>query len=372
MLVACFRSDTAQFCLGQEMILRMYTHYQVQELEVREKSGHGAGFNSLLIVLTDLKEGVSGAWVYDTRTSEVYGHIIGKGLFGDALVMPMHAILTDIRLSMSFDQIWLQPRNEKVDELPVMDSSSAGLHHEGVVLRSLMPDTWKQERDSAYCSADSSFIQHSRQRDLPVPHAGEGTSMCGIDSAYCSMNTTPSYQNGYAMISCPEEILALMVPPIRRSPVVKNADLVTLLLSRRKPTHITASRPGRAPPDCRWVCTLCTDIFTIKEKSSDLRLHLRQAHDFAHTDVKDVFSTSNTHRLYEHFGPCTEAQAAANGWKTQGFAKKRAIAKSTRPVSFEMATGLQRTVNHDALRHTREKDEAESTLGKRSREAYEE
>lgn len=273
---------------------------------------------------------------------------------------------------MSFDQIWLQPRKEKVDELPMMDSSPAGLHHESEVLRSLMPDTCKQERDSAYCSADSSFIRHSRQRDLPVPHAGEGTSMCGIDSAYRSMNSTPSYPNSYAMTSRPGEVSAHMVPPTRQSPIVKNAYLVTLLLSRRKPSPITATGPGRAPSDCRWVCTLCPDIFTIKEKSSDLRLHVRQAHDIAHTDVKDVFSTSNTHRLYEHFGPCTEAQAAAKGWKTQGFAKKKGIAKSTRPASFEIATGLQRTVNYDALRHTREKDEAKSTLGKRSREAYEE
>lgn len=54
-----------------------------------------------------LKAGDSGAWVYDSQTFEVYGHIIGKGLFGDVLVMPMHAIVRDIQESLDASDVWL-------------------------------------------------------------------------------------------------------------------------------------------------------------------------------------------------------------------------------------------------------------------------
>ncbi|KAK5045973.1 hypothetical protein LTR84_008759 [Exophiala bonariae] len=47
-----------------------------------------------------LGEGDSGAWVYDSKSYEVYGHVIGKGLFGDVLVMRMPAIVRDIEQTM--------------------------------------------------------------------------------------------------------------------------------------------------------------------------------------------------------------------------------------------------------------------------------
>jgi hypothetical protein len=48
-----------------------------------------------------LEAGDSGAWVYDSKTLEVYGHVVGKGVFGDILVMPMHATIKDIQMTLN-------------------------------------------------------------------------------------------------------------------------------------------------------------------------------------------------------------------------------------------------------------------------------
>lgn len=46
--------------------------------------------------------------MYDQQTYEVYGHVIGKGVFGDVLVMPMHAIIRDVEQKLEASRVWLQ------------------------------------------------------------------------------------------------------------------------------------------------------------------------------------------------------------------------------------------------------------------------
>jgi hypothetical protein len=55
--------------------------------------------------LSDLRPGDSGAWVIDRKTSQVYGHVIASGPFGEVYVVPMADTLQCIRKQLKADEV---------------------------------------------------------------------------------------------------------------------------------------------------------------------------------------------------------------------------------------------------------------------------
>lgn len=113
-------------------------------------------------------------------------------------------------------------------------------------------------------------------------------------------------------------------------------NLVAVLDRRQKPKHITPTAPRIAPKHCRWVCWLCDGVHHIFTKSADLRNHLNKGHGFPEEQIKEVFNTRNGKKLYEHFGPCTGADAAKNGWNIRSITlsrKRRASDVNTSAVA---------------------------------------
>jgi len=125
---------------------------------------------------TELQTGDSGAWVYDATSREVYGHIVGRGLFGEGLVMPMYAILADIRKRLGAIDI-------RVHKGPITAIQSESLVETlgSLPLSTFIP--WPEQRlsfsDSGYASMDSS--------PTPLPKIEETNP----DSGYASLDSSP-------------------------------------------------------------------------------------------------------------------------------------------------------------------------------------
>ena len=62
--------------------------------------------------MTALKKGDSGAWVTDSETQEVYGHIVASEAFGRAHVIPMNDIFSDIKTRLSLSAVGLASQDE--------------------------------------------------------------------------------------------------------------------------------------------------------------------------------------------------------------------------------------------------------------------
>ncbi|KAJ9663887.1 hypothetical protein H2198_000647 [Neophaeococcomyces mojaviensis] len=118
---------------------------------------------------TELQAGDSGAWVYDATSGEVYGHIVGQGLFGEGLVMPMHAILSDMRQYHGAVDIKI-PKGAVNPDPP---ESPVNLQ------KSFSPSILDEKPDSGYASMENS----------PQPH--EYAEIMTPDSGYGSADTTP-------------------------------------------------------------------------------------------------------------------------------------------------------------------------------------
>ena len=75
----------------------------------------------LLTSSTGLKAGDSGSWVFDCQNYKVYGHVVAVGLFGEGLVVPMHAILVDIKQAFNATDVCLHEffgRHTAIESFP--------------------------------------------------------------------------------------------------------------------------------------------------------------------------------------------------------------------------------------------------------------
>ncbi|KIW12209.1 hypothetical protein PV08_09485 [Exophiala spinifera] len=150
-----------------------------------------------------LKAGDSGAWVYDSQTCEVYGHVIGQGLFGDVLVMPMHAIVRDIQESLGASGVWLQPLPfEQVvgaDSYNVLfptpylvggtSTQATNInHHFDLATQASLIRMYGHELDWSLFTPSQMGSSHNITPTAPVMTSKRQVN----DSAYCSPEVTPS------------------------------------------------------------------------------------------------------------------------------------------------------------------------------------
>lgn len=119
------------------------------------------------------------------------------------------------------------------------------------------------------------------------------------------------------------------------------SNLVASLDRKPKPKYITPTPPGTAPEHCRWVCWLCDGTPHIFTKSADLRNHFKSLHGYSEEEIKEIFSTRNGKKLYEHFGPCTGADAEKNGWNTRSFTAPRKRRRSEMNTSAQAVQGTK-------------------------------
>ena len=63
-----------------------------------------------------LKSGDCGSWVVDSETNEVYGHIVASDVFGEVYVVPLGAVLEDIRKQLAAEAVVLPPADEVLQE----------------------------------------------------------------------------------------------------------------------------------------------------------------------------------------------------------------------------------------------------------------
>ena len=100
--------------------------------------------------------GDSGTWVVGESNNELYGHVIGKDMFGDAYVIPIRAIFDDISTRLGATSVCI-PDNEICGDLslsgkpigyddPLLEGYSIR-HHSG---RTEHPDRIERSLDSGY------------------------------------------------------------------------------------------------------------------------------------------------------------------------------------------------------------------------------
>lgn len=70
----------------------------------------------LLTMILDLRPGDSGSWVVDAKTSKLYGYVVSVDAFGEAQVMPIHAILRSIKEQLKARRVFL-PLCPEIDRL---------------------------------------------------------------------------------------------------------------------------------------------------------------------------------------------------------------------------------------------------------------
>ena len=117
--------------------------------------------------------------------------------------------------------------------------------------------------------------------------------------------------------------------------------LLNTLQRLPRPHCISFSLPGAAPKGTRWVCQLCSGKKQIKKGSADLRTHLAAPpHSFPEHDIEVVFDPKHPLKLYQHFGPCTPTQAAANGWRVRSWNEDDGITKTEQR---QQPRGLERS-----------------------------
>jgi hypothetical protein len=122
----------------------------------------------LLTSLIGLKAGDSGSWVFDCQNYKVYGHIVAVDLFGEGIVIPMHAILEDIKREFNATAVWLHGffgRHSEIGSVPQTPPIS----------------------DAGYLSMDITPEINPFGPDSFTPKSGDSF----IDSAYASLNPSP-------------------------------------------------------------------------------------------------------------------------------------------------------------------------------------
>lgn len=128
-----------------------------------------------LISLIGLRTGDSGSWVFDCQTHNVYGHVVAVDLFGEGIVVPMHAILMDIKQKLNAAAVWLRGLRDRLNGIGSIQQTPRDETHE-IEISAGSDSSWPDIRDpffdSAYASADPSpqlWVHDSVPHDY-VPH----------------------------------------------------------------------------------------------------------------------------------------------------------------------------------------------------------
>ena len=140
----------------------------------------------LLTSPTGLKAGDSGSWVFDCQNYQVYGHVVAVDLFEEGIVVPMHAILMDIKREFNATDVWLHGfpgRHTEIKSLPQTPQLSprptfnAGYEPMDVVLESL--SSFIPKRRSSFidstCASPNRRLYACDPQDPDAP--GESTSL---------------------------------------------------------------------------------------------------------------------------------------------------------------------------------------------------
>ncbi|KAB8356701.1 hypothetical protein FH972_024277 [Carpinus fangiana] len=173
----------------------------LSSLLLSQKAGFVKTFKLELLDGYGVTDGDSGAWVVDTESDVVYGHVVAVDLFGDAHVVPLERVLSDMRLGFDAVEVKLAeagpPREvESIASNIAPNSTSARFHGSYS-----FPDSGYATREAS----KNSTVETLQPQPGPSWDSGSvsiGTYNppyyqpgSGVDSAYVSQNASPEEQN---------------------------------------------------------------------------------------------------------------------------------------------------------------------------------
>lgn len=183
-------------------------------IQLRETSmmiGSSGSFAQVFSFKSDtfLGPGDSGTWLLDKETNSVLGHIVGKGLYNEILVMPIDAILSDIQRAAGVDNAWLYGANLGKTEKSgsrrspnfVEEEENNGAQHS--VTRStseLLQDQQGLATDShiSHLTALYESKSYTIHREMPEMTEEKGHH---CDSGYVSNQSSPRMDDGLGIFS---------------------------------------------------------------------------------------------------------------------------------------------------------------------------
>ena len=140
----------------------------------------------LLTSPTGLKAGDSGSWVFDCQNYQVYGHVVAVDLFEEGIVVPMHAILIDIKQELNATDVWLHgfpgrhteikalPQTPRLSPRPTFNAGYVPMDVVRERLSSFIPKRRNSFIDSAHASPNRRlYACDSQDPDTP----GQSTSL---------------------------------------------------------------------------------------------------------------------------------------------------------------------------------------------------
>ncbi|ERF71908.1 hypothetical protein EPUS_08224 [Endocarpon pusillum Z07020] len=149
-----------------------------------------------------LKAGDSGSWVFDCQNYKVYGHVVAVDLFGEGIVVPMHAILTDIERKFNATAVWLRDLLGRPGETELVPQHLRDITPERIA--PIGPDLFTPiRRESSIYSAyapEEISPQARVLRDLDSPGQSRSLKRKGsfVDSAYSSHRGSQTHRHFFS------------------------------------------------------------------------------------------------------------------------------------------------------------------------------
>jgi hypothetical protein len=214
------------------------------------------------LILLEILDGDSGAWVIDRNTNEVYGHVIATDPFGDAYIIPFFELMEDMKKQLNAQQITF-PFSD-LEDPGIWDNVQAYISRQLQLKAESVTDSGYESYRQGFPSYPPSFTTLSRPasvfQDPPYPGTRPLTSS-GSSHSHLSGLGPASSPGSLPILTIPDPEHGILSSPLNSAHnVVQGNDPIAL-----SPT-LPVGRPQHNPRGSNTTLAKVDGVESLRER----------------------------------------------------------------------------------------------------------